>query len=260
MLACTWRRGLAAFGLLALSGCSGAASSSLPQSVHGLEPASSSIQTGPSVRVSPSDLVVPSTRDIDRFAAAIAGLTPEVHVPSHDLRWLIDSVPHFIVGTLISVRESDVHEGITLLLRCEANEGVPTGQDCPRTTRHRGVILVFDLAESRTLRAGARVPLGTVRTLEVEFARGLYTGPFDQERTDALIRETINSAPIGTRFALFVGPSNTGGSVVAGPTAWGRLDERSQIHAMKDRDGRSWLDSQPTVASILAEIQKAAAG
>ena len=201
---------------------------------------------------------IPTTKvqagDLSRFIEAMDGLTPDIHLPSADLPWMVENVPYFAIGRLVGVRPGEPRDGATTKLQCEKAEGVPTDGDCSRTLKYRGVVLSFDSNVRRALVAskGRDLAGGVV---EIEFSGGTYTSATDREGTDRLIQQSVQNAPIGTEFALFFGPNPYGLQQVATRSSWG-LVEAQHVKSLPGSPREGWTTRDAEVSTILSEINR----
>ena len=189
-----------------------------------------------------------------RFGAAITQFTVEAHVKSHDSAFLIDAAPFFAIGTLVSAKPGPVRLGATTNFVCEVAPGTTVAGDCSRTSKDRGVVLRFELDETRRLHsAKALAPLDAM--VDIEFSNGPYVTESNQRETDNAIAEVVALAPMGTRFALFFGPSNFGVThQVAGSASWGWIDATQHVQALPAARVEAWNDGSSTIASLLSQI------
>ena len=218
--------------------------------------------TSPAVAI-PASVTVPATTatadsttsfQLSKFGAAINHFTVEAHVKSSDVAFLIDAAPFFATGTLVSAQPGPVRLGATIDLACEVAPGTTVVGDCSLTGKYRGVVLRFELDETRRLRsAKSLVPPNAM--VDIEFPNGAYSTESNQREIDKAIADVVALAPLGTRFALFFGPSNFGTTYqVAGSASWGWTDATQHVHALPTAREEAWIDGSTTVASILAQI------
>ena len=246
----------AVLALLAIAGCSDDSSVGV---VVGAPPTSVAEAAPTSMAATTTNEQADANADLSRFGAAIKNFTVEVHLKSSDIGFLMDTAPFFATGTLVSAQPGPVRVGGTVHLACEVAPGTTVAGDCSRAATKRGVVLRFALDESRRLRsAGSLPPLPA--TVDVEFPNGSYAAESNQREVDKAIADVVAQAPIGTRFALFFGPSSFGTTYqVASSASWGWTDASQNVRGLPTSREEPWVDGSSTVASILSQIDAKAA-
>jgi hypothetical protein len=237
--------------LFAIGGCSDDSSVGV---VAGSSPTASAGASQTSVTAATTNEQAAASADLSMFGAGIKNFTVEVDLKTSDIGFLMDTAPFFATGTLVSAQPGPVRVGGTVRLACEVAPGTTVAGDCSRATTTRGVVLRFALGESRRLRSAGSLPPLT-ETVDVEFPNGAYSIESNQREVDKAIADVVAQAPVGTRFALFFGPSNFGMTYqVAGSASWGWIDASQHVHALPAAREEPWIDGSSTLASILLQI------
>jgi hypothetical protein len=240
------------FALMTFAACSDDSAVDIVTEPNATSPALAAPATVPGTTTG-----VDSTASIEKFGAAIKTFTVEVDLKSSDIGFLIDTASFFATGKLVSAQPGPVRIGATTKLACEVAPGTTVAGDCSRAAQNRGVVLRFELDERRQLHsAKASAPLNAM--VDVEFPNGAYSVESNQREVDKAIAEVIGLAPLGTRFALFFGPSNYGTTYqIAGSASWGWIDSTQHVQALPTAREEPWIDGSSTVPSILAQIEMA---
>jgi hypothetical protein len=204
--------------------------------------------TAPASTAAPTttrSLVASTTRDTAVFDKQISGLAFDPDTRT-DVRSLITIVPYFVVATLKSAAPSELY---------------PAG-GIPEDRWFRGVSLTLEVTELRPLPASQKYPgpIATGRDIVVDFFVGAYTVESNRAMVDAIIRSTIDAAPFGATFALFVGPSVKADRwITYGPQGWAYVHDNERLSPVQrfDSSGNpSWWSTYdlPQLRTLIDEV------
>jgi hypothetical protein len=219
-------------------------------------PAAIAVEPGPASTTGPETTAAIADREFYEYIGAYVPV-PEVRIDSVSR---LPYAPYFAVTRLVYARQSEVRNSHTLASKCGAPEGKPEqGSDCAITYQSRGMTLSVEVVAFRSLASAQAYPatLRTGSTIDVDFNAGAYTTDADRKENDRRTARMIETAPIGTTFAMFIGPLE-GRWVVVGRDSWASADSAGQLRPIDRRRNDSppeWMHNA-TIDSVLDRIDR----